>query len=123
MLLKILFTILISINLCFAIDVTPIKKGTPAPEDGFFIDNDNIKKMRKINEEKALLEKETIKLEQLRITNESVNKIYKTQLEDASKEVTKQQVKGDLKGVFGFLLGVVATSVAAFAAVKVLEKR
>lgn len=121
-LMKTILILVTSINLCFAIDVDPIKKGEPAPKDGFFIDSNNLQEMRQINEEKKLLEKENIKLEQLRVTSENIEKNYQERLDLASKQITKEQVKGDLKGIGGFLLGVLATSAAAFAAAKVLEK-
>lgn len=121
MIIKIIVIFFTSINLSLAIDVVPIKKGEPAPKDGFFIDKPNIKKMRKINEEKKLLEKENLKLSQLNELNGKIENNYQKRLEDASRQITKEQVKGDLKGIGGFLLGVLATSAAAFAAAKVLE--
>lgn len=117
--MKIILIIILTITQAFAIDVDPIKKGQPAPYDGFIIDKDNIKEMRKINEEKKLLEKENIKLKDLSIINEERIENYKSFADDADKELRWEKTKGNMKGIGGFILGVVATSLAAYAAIKI----
>ena len=63
--MKYLLIILLIINSAFAIDVTPVKKGDVVTKDGFFVDKDNMKKLRQNNEEKKLLEQKSLKLKDL----------------------------------------------------------
>jgi len=119
--MKILVILICSINLTFALDVTPIRKGQAAPDNGFFVDQENMKGFRKINEENKLLKKENLELEELSFVNNKIEKNYQDRLDFASKEITKEQIKGNLRGVWGFVLGVAATSLAAFAAAKSID--
>jgi hypothetical protein len=116
--MKYLIILLVSFN-CFAIDVTPIKKGEPAPKEGFFIDAENMKKLRKINEEKKLLEKENITLKDLAYVNEQRINTYKKLSLESEKMFVREKTKGSFKGVGGFLIGVAATSLAAYAAIRI----
>ena len=117
--MKLLLIILLTMSQAFAIDVTPVKKGDPSPKDGFFVDTENMKKFREINEKKKNLEKQVVTLEDLGVINEERIKIHKTMLSNTEREVSKERTKGNLKGLGGFILGVLATSVAAYAAIRV----
>jgi len=119
--MKFLIVILISISQVFAIDVIPIEKNEKAPEKGFFIDTENIKELRKINEEKKLLKKENVKLQDLQTINEQRINTYKEFAQESEKELYKEKIKGNVKGVWGFILGVLSTSVAAYAAIRVAK--
>ena len=117
--MKIILILLLTLSQVFALDVTPVKKGDPSPEDGFFVDAENMKKFREINEKKKNLEKQVVTLEDLGVINEERIKIHKTMLSNTEREVSKERTKGNLKGLGGFILGVLATSVAAYAAIRV----
>lgn len=119
--MKLLIILLISISQCFAIDVTPLKKGEVAPKDGFFVDTENMKQLRKINEDKKVLEKKVVKLEDLAAINEERVGAYRKLSEESQKQLRWEQTKGSFKGVGGFVIGVLATSLAAYAAIKVVK--
>jgi hypothetical protein len=80
-----------------------------------------MKELRQINEEKKNLEKQKMNLEQLAVIQEQKAEIYKDQSLHLRKQVRKENFKGDLKGVTGFVLGVLGTSLAAYAAIKVVR--
>jgi hypothetical protein len=116
--MKYLLILCFLIQSAFAIDVTPIEKGAPAPEKGFFITAEALKEMRAINERKKLLEKENIQLKDLAVLNEARIENYKKLAEETQAQLRIEKTKGTFKGVGGFALGVLATSVAAYAAIK-----
>lgn len=68
--MKVLLVILFSINLVFAGEVTHIKKGDPAPGDGYFITYGQEKKFRQINEENESNKKIVIALKDLQVTQD-----------------------------------------------------
>lgn len=105
----------------FAIDIEEIKEGQPAPKDGFFVDAENMKKFRKINEEKKLLETKVAKLEDLSVVRNNQIQLYKNLNNSLESELAWENFKGDMKGVGGFLLGVLATSAATYVAIEVVE--
>jgi hypothetical protein len=119
--MKILLIILISVSQCFAIDITPVKKNDPAPKDGFFVDSNNMKELRKINEDKKNLEKQNEVLKELGKLQEKKTNIYKNHVVNVEKAYQVEKTKSDIKGVWGFVLGVLATSVAVFATRKTLD--
>ena len=119
--MKILMILILLTNNVLAIDITPIREGEKATKDGFFIDPPNMKKLRKNNEERKLLKKENIELKELGLVQEEKGKLLKNQWEETSKALTKAQIQGTTRGIGGFLLGVVATSLAAFAAAKAIK--
>lgn len=116
--MKLLLIILLSISSCFAIDITPLKKGEPAPAQGFFVDSANMKELRKINEQKKLLERENVTLKDLGEINEQRIGTYKKLAQESEKQLIREKTKGTFKGIGGFILGVAATSVAAYAAIR-----
>ncbi len=117
--MKLIIVLLFSISTCFALDVTPIKKGEQAPSNGFFVTTESMKELRKINEEKKILEKENITLKDLSVINEKRIETYKKYAEESHKQASWERTKGSFKGAGGFILGVLATSLAAYAAIQV----
>ena len=117
--MRLLIVLLFCITQVFAIDVQPIKKGHKAPEDGFFVNPPNMKKLRKINEDKKILEKENLKLKDLSAIQDQQIDNYRELSKESQKELRKEKTKGNFKGIGGFVLGVLATSLAAYAAIRV----
>lgn len=118
--MKTLVLILILIcNTCLAIDVKPIKKGEAASFDGFLVSKEDLKKLRQINEEKKLLDKQNIKLKDLAAIRDSRVKLYKEEVEYNYKALQRERTKGKINGVLGFLVGVLATGAASYVAIKV----
>jgi hypothetical protein len=118
--MKLLMVFLISFN-ALAIDIVPVKKGEPAPSDGFFVSPEEMKKFRQINEEKKLLDQKVISFQDLAITNEQRIDIYKKHSDYYQQEVVKAQNKTMWAGIGGFVLGVVATSLSAYGTVRLLK--
>lgn len=116
--MKVLLIFLISISQCFALDVTPIKKGDPAPQNGFFIDAENMQEMRKINEEKKLLNKENVTLKDLAIINESRISTYQEYVKKSSDDANWEKTKGTAKGIAGFLIGIGSAALAGYVMMK-----
>lgn len=110
------------INTSFALDPIVVKKNDTVPMDGLLFSDKDAKELRKQNEERKLLKQENIELKELGLIQDEKNKLLKNQWEETSKELTKSEINGTMKGVGGFLLGVLATSVAAFAAAKTIRK-
>lgn len=114
----ILLFCLISIADSVAIDIIPIKSGDKAPKDGFFVDRSNMDALMKINEDKKLLEQQNIRLKDLAIIKDDRIKLYQDETNLAYRDLQKERTKGDLKGVGGFFLGVLATGLASYVAIK-----
>ncbi len=103
--MKILLTLLFSINLCFAQQIKPISKNDRAPFDGFVIDKQFEQDRRK---DRELLELEKDKnrvlreLGKVRLGRED---FYRKEAERAKSEAVKQQWKTVLYFVGGILIG------------------
>lgn len=119
--MRLLIILILTFSTAFAIDVKPIKEGDPAPKDGFFIDSENMKEIRQINEDKKRLELQKIKLEDLGRINEQRMTIYRTEAETAYKEASRAKLKGFIGTFGGFVVGVGLTGLAVYAATKVLK--
>ena len=119
--IKIIILICLTITQCFAIDITPIKKGDKASYDGFLISSEEMKKLRQINEEKKLLEQKSIKLQDLAIIKDQRIKLYQEEIEYNHKDLRKAQNMTRVSGVLGFLVGVAATGLASYVAIKVTK--
>lgn len=116
--MKYVLILCLSINLVFAIDVTPIKKGDPAPDNGFFVDNPNMQELRNINEKKKILEQKVVKLEELNVITEQRLGLYKEHTNTIERQVHKESLKGNLKGIGGFILGAVLTGLVGYATIQ-----
>lgn len=119
--MKIILLLSLIFNSVYAIDITPIEKDEKAPFSGFIIDKDNMKKFRQINEDKKNLEKETILLKDLAAIQEQRVDNLKEQNSLTEKELNREKFQSNLKGIGGFLIGVLATSLAAYAAIRVAK--
>lgn len=117
-LLSILFSLVFNV---YAIDITPIKKGDPSPNDGFFVDAENMKKFRIINEEKKVLEVKNLKLEDLNYVNEKRIEFYKSVADESRKETSKAHIKGFIGTIGGFTVGIAVTGMAVYLATKVIK--
>lgn len=119
--MKILLVFILLMNSALAIDVRVIKKGQQAPEDGFFVTAKTMKELRKVNEDKKALEKKVVKLEQLAFIKDQKIELYAVELKETHKQLSWERTKGNFKGIGGFLIGVAATSLAAYAASRVIK--
>lgn len=106
---------------CHAIDVEPIKKGDPAPATGFFVSQSEMKKLRKINEEKKLLEKENLKLKDLQVSYKRRLDLEKKYSDELSSSLASEKFVGNIKGIGGFLIGALLTGIVSYGTVKALD--
>lgn len=111
--MKLLIILLLTFQ-AFAIDVSPIKKDQPAPYDGFILDEANLKEMKTINEERKVLKKKVVTLEELGNIKDSKVKLYKEEADYYHKQAKKEESKSTWKIVGGILLGILATSAAGY---------
>lgn len=118
--MKLLILFIISFNLP-AQTLTPLEKGQPAPYSGHLADKKAMENFRTTNEENKLLKQKEMKLEELQIIKDEKIKYYQTESEFFQKELRKEKVSGNFKGIGGFIIGVVATGVAAWAAIQVTK--
>jgi len=116
--MKLLIVLLLTLSQAFAIDVTPIKKGQPSPGNGFFIDTKNMKEIRKINEEKKNLKKQTITLKDIGHIDQERIAVHKRYARAAQKQLEWEQTKGTWKTIGGFALGVLITGAIGYAALR-----
>jgi len=116
--MKFILILMIAMSPAYAIEVTPIKKGQPATKDGFVVSKDDMQKLRKLNEKKKLLERENLNLKDLNVINEKRVNVYEERYNASEKELTREKTKSNLKGIGGFVLGVVVTGFIGYAAVR-----
>lgn len=117
--MKLLLVLLFSISTCFAdYDISPMKQGDIAAKDGFFMTTETEKKVRQVKEEHKLYKQQNVKLKDLALIEEQRVETYKKRTEASEKQLRWEQTKGTFKGVGGFILGVAATSLAAYAAIR-----
>ena len=107
--MKTILVILLSINFCFAGEISIIKKGESAKYSGFLVDKSQMKTFRKINEEKKLSEAKNLVLSDLKLTHEGMIAFHKKRVESAQNELQTQQFKNYLSNIVFFSLGVIAT--------------
>lgn len=115
--MKLILCLLLTFN-AFAIEVIPVKQGEPSPADGFFVDKKNMQKFRQINEKKENLDKQVITLKMLAVEKDRNISLLEEESAQYRKRMQWEQTKGNLKTIGGFVLGILATSVAAYAAIR-----
>lgn len=111
---------LISFNLhaneCPKLDA--INTGDKAPCAGFFVSQPAMNQIAKDKEELVLVRQQVLTLKELRAVDSDILKVEKDRLQTASNELKKEQFKGNAKSIGAFVLGVLATSLAAYAAIQ-----
>ena len=117
--MRLILVFCLLISQAFAIDVIPMNKDDKAPEKGFFLNTANMKQVRTYNEERKLLKRENIELKDLAVINEKRVDNYRKYSDGLEKEIAWEKTKGGWKGIGGFVVGVIATSVAAYAAIRI----
>lgn len=109
--MKILILLLFTLNITFAQQIAPIKTGERALHDGFLVDK-KFAELATANDKKVDILEKKVELQDLRINvTEEQAKFYK----DKAK---KEEARSTWKGIGGFVLGVLATSLASYAAIK-----
>lgn len=108
--MKYLVILILSINLVFAGQISPIKQGQTAKHDGFLIDKKFEQDRRK--------DRELLQLE--RNKNELYKRLQGIQVERADfyrqqvKQANREILKGKFKTVFYFVVGVLAGGAAVY---------
>lgn len=98
---------LIILSLIFSANsfaVTPIKEGQKSPETGYIFTPSEEKQVRGINEKR-------LKLEDLAVKQEELNKVQSERITELEKEVEKRSFTTTQKVIY-FGLGILATSLA-----------
>ena len=119
---QIVLALCLLVNVCsFANEIKAVKKGDTVPFDGYVITVEFEKNLRQINETNKLLEAKNVTLEQLSVVNDKRADHYRKEAEKAVSEAQSEQLMGSVKGGLGFVFGVLATSLAAYAAITVVR--
>lgn len=116
--MKILITLTLITNVCFAQTILPIAKNSPAPFNGYIIDSAQEEKFRHTNEKYKLEKAKNVTLNDLKVVNEARVEFYRKTAEKYQNEAQNERFKGNLRSFGYFLLGVLATSVGIIAANK-----
>lgn len=103
-------------------NITFVEKGDPAPYAGYVVDESQMKHFRQINEEKKLLEKKTIKLEELGIRQEDSKEWYKNNYYKVKEKYEWQQTKSFWTNTLYFVGGAVLTGLISYGTVKTLDR-
>jgi hypothetical protein len=102
----------------YAGSIRPIKKDEPSPYDGFVIDKPQEKKFRTINEEKKLLERKVLTLEEfVKIHKERFN--YQQDINvDLHKRLKQKESDLFWNKTIYFIGGIFLTGFVSYAAMK-----
>lgn len=117
--MKLLFLLLFSFSSLAQEPIRWVEKGHVVESGSFLVTPDQMKKFREINEKKKNLEKQVVTLQELQYINEDRIKVHKEINTELEKQVSKEQFKSGAKSIGAFILGVLATSAAAYAAIQV----
>ena len=107
---------LIILSLIFSANsfaVTPIKEGQKSPETGYIFTSSEEKQVRGINEKR-------LKLEDLAVKQEELNKVQSERISELEKEVEKRTFTTSEKVIY-FGLGVLATGISVYLAGKLVK--
>lgn len=123
---KTTLTILISANLALGLDAQYVTKGTPAPQDGYFltvpkaqdlrrrlVQDENLKLINQSLYESIELYKSQVKLSEERV------KVAVERNDELSKNLIAERSTSTWERIVWFSLGVIATSAAVWAGTKV----
>ena len=109
----------LSCSLCFGQEIKIIKKGAPAPFDGFVVDAKQMKVFRQIDKDRKVLKEKEITLKDLGVVQEKRIKYFQDQADFYQTEMQAQQVKGWFKNTVYFLGGVAITGLISYGAWRV----
>ena len=107
---------LIILSLIFSANsfaVTPINEGQKSPETGYIFTSSEEKQVRGINEKR-------LKLEDLAVKQEELNKVQSERISELEKEVEKRTFTTSEKVIY-FGLGVLATGISVYLAGKLVK--
>ena len=113
--MKYLIILLLSINLTLAQSITPIKQGDTAKHDGFLIDKQFEKDRRQERELLGLERNRTELLKELGKVQEERVDFYRQEVKQANREI----LKGKIRTVLYFVVGVLAGGAAVYVGSKV----
>lgn len=116
-LLTIIIIILFSFS-AMAQKLEKLEKGQTAPFTGVLVDAKQMKKFRQVNEEKKLLDKKNIKLKDLNVLKDQKIELYKKEITQTHKELTRYKTKTFFTNAGYFALGVILTGFAAKTAIE-----
>lgn len=91
------------------------------PEKGYFVNEANMAELIRIQKQKENLEKQVITLEKLGQIKDQQIDLLQRNVDEQRKARYKEQLWANFSGVAGFTLGVVLSSVAAYATIKTLK--
>ncbi len=103
--MKYLLILILTINTTFAQEAVHVSVGTEAPFSGILLTEERAAKAMKA-------EKANIVLSDLRIAEKELTEYHRDDARRSRTELSKSQIKGNLKLIGGFLLGVIVTGFA-----------
>lgn len=115
---------IISFFFCFSVmadSAVALRKGENAPFDGILITKEKSKELRQMEKDKKVLEKQKVTLTELNSVLKQQREIWRKDSEENFKQYKKEQIKGNLRGIWGFLVGVLVTSAGVFAGAKIIK--
>jgi len=116
--IKFVLLLTLMINSAFCQNIVELSKGDLAPFSGALVNPSQMKEFRLINEQKKSLETQKITLEDLNEVNQNRINFYKEETENYRNLVKKERSKRAWSNTGFFVLGVLATSLAAYAAIQ-----
>lgn len=102
----------------FSKEMAVLKKGDAAPFDGVLSDSEQMKEFRQINEENKLLKLENLKLSDLSAIQGKKEDLYKLDIDNKQSQIVRLERREVWLTAGAFLIGVIATSIAAKAAIE-----
>lgn len=103
--MKTLLILILLVNTAFAQNSTYLKSGETAPFDGHLVKSERLEQLIKSDKQKPLLEAK------FEAQNELID-YHKGNAKEARSKLLETELKGNLKLIGGFLLGVVITGFA-----------
>lgn len=100
---------------------TALRKGEVAPFDGVLITADKSKELRQIEKDNGILKKQKVTLKELNLVLSQQRDLWKGESAENFKRYKKEQIKGNFRGVVGFLIGVLITSAGVYAGAQVIK--
>lgn len=99
-------------------EMAKVKTNDPAKCDGWFVKEEKMQEIAKDKQQADLVRKENILLKDLSYTNERIIEFEKNRSNSLQKELSWEQTKSNWKSMGFFVLGVVLTGVASYAAIQ-----